>query len=169
MRRVRGYGSEIGVYILPQAAWWAIDVSPIAGRQTTALPQYERDKDVPVALVAHSCAPSPWLCIIDGPPTSDFYTGGMEFFQIPKTESASRPMHAKLHTWEMRGSVCGVLLAWPGLSGWPAGGPGGRRPDRAAGRRTGAGRRASGRVARWGKRPWPWPWLGKQASRRAIK
>ena len=67
---MRGYGSEIGVYILPQAAWWAIYVSPIAGRQTTALPQYEEDKDVPVALVAHSCAPSPWLCIIDGPPTT---------------------------------------------------------------------------------------------------
>jgi hypothetical protein len=26
MRRGRGYGSEIGVYVLPQAAWWAIDV-----------------------------------------------------------------------------------------------------------------------------------------------
>ena len=26
MRRVRGYGSEIGVHVLPHAAWRAIDV-----------------------------------------------------------------------------------------------------------------------------------------------
>ena len=87
--------------------------------------------------------------------TSDFYTNGMEFFQILKPECASRPMHAKLHIWQMRALVCGVLccmvVGLAGLSGLQLAGPGCRRADGRDGGRVGGGAvwQTAGRLSGW--------------------